>query len=352
MPGIRRILFIKPSSLGDIVHALPAFAALRARYPDADITWLVKKQWAPLLSRVEGLNRVWPVEGRFFHWLAQVPSLRAEQFDVTLDLQGLLRSALVARLCGAPVRVGFAAAREGSPAFYTRRVTVPSRDMHAVDRYLSMVRTLDVPTQPPQFPLRRSADDDAAIMRLLQEAGVPPAGRCIAMNPSARWVTKRWPPARFAAVADALQERGFGRIVLVGGRDDRSVGEEIKALMRSRAADLIGRVELQLLPTLFRSVSALISNDSGPVHIAAAVGTPVVAVFGPTDPARTGPYGTGHVVLTADVGCRPCFDRVCRQADQLTCLTSIIPADVVQAVERRLIREATPTSVLPVGGRA
>ena len=136
MPEYRQILVIKPSSLGDIVHAMPTLAALRQTFPQARLTWLVKRQWASLVERIDGVDRAWAVDPGLSGWLSQVPGLRKERFDVAVDLQGLFRSAAIGWLSGAPERIGFANGREGSPWWYSRLVSVPTPDMHAVDRYL------------------------------------------------------------------------------------------------------------------------------------------------------------------------------------------------------------------------
>jgi lipopolysaccharide heptosyltransferase I len=334
----RRILFIKPSSLGDIVHALPTLAALRQRFPEAHIAWLVKRQWAELLTRVEGLDRVWPVGPGMAGWLSQVPRLRAERFDLAVDLQGLFRSACMARLAGCPARAGFSNGREGSPLFYTQRVAVPAPEMHAVDRYLLVAEALGAARPAvPQFRFNISPADREQVAAVLGRAGVKAGVSWIAMNVSARWPTKRWPAESFASVADRLHQEGAGPVVLVGGPDDRADAQAVKALVKASVmADVTGLTPLGLLPALLQSASLLLTNDSGPMHVAAAVGTPVVALFGPTSPVRTGPYGKQHRVLTHPLPCSPCFSRHCTNAVERECLTGIAPSQVVEAVRSQL----------------
>lgn len=344
MAEYKRILFIKPSSMGDIVHALPVLAALRGRFPQAHITWLVKRQWAELVERAEGLDRVWAVGSGPMGWLSAVPRLRAERFDLAVDLQGLLRSALMAWLAGCPARIGFANGREGSPLFYTRRVAVPTPDMHAVDRYLLVAEALGAarPT-PPQFRLVRRPDDQRQVAGALARVGVSPGSPWIAMHVSARWPTKRWPAESFAAVADQLDRERAGPVVLIGGPEDQAAAQAVQSLARAASVhDLTGQIPLRLLPALLQSASVLVTNDSGPMHVAAAVGTPVVALFGPTSPVRTGPYGPSHRVLTHPVPCRPCFSRRCTHAIERACLTGIEPVQVVEAVRARLAVQAQP----------
>jgi heptosyltransferase I len=338
----RRMLFIKPSSLGDIVHALPTLAALRQQSPQAHIAWLVKRQWADLLERVEGIDRVWPVGPGLAGWLSEIPRLRAEKFDLAVDLQGLFRSAIMARLAGCPERIGFANGREGSPLFYTQRVAVPTPDMHAVDRYLLVADALGAARPAaPQFRFRISPADREQVASVLGRAGLRTGAPWIAMNVSARWPTKRWPVESFAVVADRLHQEGAGPVVLVGGPDDRADAQRVKTLVKtSSIIDVTGLTPLGLLPALLQSASVLLTNDSGPMHVAAAVGTPVVALFGPTSRIRTGPYGKNHCVLTHPLPCSPCFSRRCTNAIERECLTGIAPAQVVEAVRSRLAARA------------
>jgi lipopolysaccharide heptosyltransferase II len=341
--SLRRLLLIKPSSLGDIVHAMPTLTALRTRFPQAEVTWLVKRQWAPLVEVIRGVDRVCAVGQGVRGWLGQVPGLRAARFDLVVDLQGLFRSGAMAWLTGCDRRIGFANAREGGPLFYTQRIEVPTASMHAVDRYLLTAEALGaVRPAEPCFDFVDRREDRQALEDLLAGAGVTPASSWIAMNVSARWETKRWPPQHFAEAADRLSQAHGLPIVFIGGQAERPDAQAVISLMRRKAVDLTGQTPVGLLPGLLRQADVLVTNDSGPMHIAAAVGTPVVALFGPTDPLRTGPYGRGHLVLSHAVDCSPCFQRRCSRAVTLECLTGIRPEQVVHAVERQLDRSSRP----------
>ena len=346
-----RILIIKPSSLGDVVHALPTVAALRRRFPSARITWLVKREWAAALEGNPHLDEVLALDLSPKGWPAAWRAVRAGRFDTVLDLQGLLRSALLGWVSGAPVRIGFANGREGSPWFYTERVPVPSPSMHAVDRYLLTAKYLGADpgeVKPSDFPLPHDAQAEARIEVLLAATGVPAGDMLVAMNPSARWNTKRWPTESFAAVGDRLQQDRASRVVLIGGRDEGHVGKQVMRAMRTAPIDLMGQTTLKELIALLRRARLLITNDSGPMHLAAAVGTPVIALFGPTDPARTGPYGVGHTVLRSGVPCSPCFSRRCTNAIELECLTSIRPENVIGAAMRLLEQPLNVQNSLPL----
>ena len=337
--SVRRLLLIKPSSLGDIVHAMPTLAALRARFPHAEVTWLVKRQWAPLVEVIGGVDHVCAVGAGLTGWMGRISELRAARFDLVVDLQGLFRSGVMAWLSGSGRRIGFANAREGSPLFYTQRVEVPDGPMHAVDRYLLVPEALgaDRPAQP-RFEFVDRPRDREAVETILRRSGVPVSLPWIAINASARWETKRWPPQHFAAAADQLSREHACPIVFIGGAAERPETQAVTALMRTKAVDLTGQTPVGLLPCLLREAAVLITNDSGPMHIAAAVGTPVVALFGPTDPRKTGPYGEGHVVLSHAVECSPCFRRDCARAVRLECLLEVKPVQVVHAVQQQLTR--------------
>ncbi len=344
-PYVRRILLIKPSSLGDIVHALPTLAALKGRFPWAAVTWVVKRQWAPLVERAEGVDHVVALDGGLQGWLSQVPVIRAGRYDLVVDLQGLFRSGILAWLSGCPTRVGFANGREGSPLFYTQRISVPTTHMHAVDRYLLVAEALGAAlTTPPSFHFQERERDVRLVRELFLREGLPADQPWLAMNVSARWITKRWPIEYFARSADLLTREGLGPVVFIGGPSERRDSARVRSMMQVNSVDLTGQTDVGLLPILLRQAAALVTNDSGPMHIAAAVGTPTVALFGPTDPVRTGPYGAGHTVLTHDVPCRPCLKRRCHYTVPMACLTGVTPEQVVQAVRDRAKQHLAPSS--------
>ena len=343
MEDYRQILLIKPSSLGDIVHAMPTCAAIRRAYPKARLTWLVKRQWASLVERIDGVDRVWPVKSTLKGWLSQVPALRTEGFDLVVDLQGLFRSAAIGWLGGSPLLVGFENGREGSPWFYSKRVPVPHVEMHAVDRYLLVAKAVGAAESgTPEFRFRIPPTDYEEVDRLLSRSGVTPGMSWVAMNVSARWPTKRWPAASFAEVADRLLQEGYGAVVMIGGPDERAEVAAVSGMMKASAVDLAGATTVGLLPALLSRAALLITNDSGPMHVAAAMGIPVVALFGPTSAVRTGPYGVGHDVLTGKVPCSPCFSRPCHNTLPLECLRLVSPQQVLSAVRAQRTQRMVP----------
>src|SRR5438128_10058988 len=213
-----RILIIKPSSLGDIVHALPAAAALRRLYPAAALTWLVKPEWSEILEGNPGIDEIVILPTSARRWLQTVRLLRAKRFDLVVDLQGLLRSGLLAWLTGAPMRVGYAAAREGSWVFYTHRVPLPVAkapwrllDMHAVDRNLAVVASLGAEIGNPQVSIPSFPSDQLAVEAWLRAAGVQPGDQLVAIAPVDRRGVRGWALEGFVAPASA-----FGRMDVVG----------------------------------------------------------------------------------------------------------------------------------------
>jgi lipopolysaccharide heptosyltransferase I len=306
-----RILIIKPSSLGDVVHALPAVNLIRRRFPDARISWLIKDSLISLLKKCPVIDeRIKFRRDDYAKFPTLLWRLRRERFDVVIDLQGLFRSGLMAGATRAPRRIGLADAREGAQWFYNEIIPVPRA--HAVDRYLLAAKHLGCETAPIEFPL-----------------GIPtqmPTEGLIAVNPSARWKTKLWGDDKFAELVRQLPSK---RVVLTGSVADRLRCNFIAQDRRNVA----GGTDLYELAELYSRCSVVITNDSGPMHIAAAVGTPVVAIFGPTDPALTGPYGKQHVVLRSGIPCSPCMKDHCTHTPRMECMQKVTVEQVLAAVK-------------------
>lgn len=317
----KRLLLIKPSSLGDVCHGVASAWALKARWPGLHVTWLVNRAFEPLLQGVSCVDETLSFDRARFKGLlsvfrersalrAFVQSLRQGRFDVALDLQGLLRSGMFAWLSNAPIRLGFAQAREGSRMFYTHQVQTPPGPVHARDRYDALTAALGC-SRPPREDLDLSPLERERIRELLRREGLS-GTRLVAVCPGARWESKRWPPLQFARVLDALAGRGAGRPLIVGSPDMAEICRHVaSACTVARPLDLCGRTGLRELAALLDECELLLTCDSGPMHIAAAQGTPVVAVLGPTDPRRTGPYGQLEHVVRGECELMPCLKRHC-----------------------------------------
>jgi lipopolysaccharide heptosyltransferase I len=313
-PEPRRLLILKPSSLGDIVHALPTVNQIRLRYPNAHIAWLVNPEFRSLLINNPVIDQVIEFPRRQPLALpGLIRFLRHERFDTVLDLQGLLRSGLLARATGARRRIGLSDSREGARLFHNEIVSVPS--CHAVDRYLLAARHLDCPDGPVTFPMPLASPT--------RHEG------WIAINPSARWETKLWGDDRFA---ELIRRLPADRIVLTGSAADRARLDRLAPGCRN----LAGKTSLPELADLYAQCAVVVTNDTGPMHIAAAVGTPVVAIFGPTDPSLTGPYGPNHTILRAGLPCSPCLSRQCQHNPHMECMTAITVDQVLAALQKYL----------------
>ena len=340
----RRILLIKPSSLGDLVHALPVLHGLRCRYPEAEIDWLASTSCVPLVEGHPELTSVVRFDRRRFGRMLQSPGialefaaflrmLGARRYDLVVDLQGLFRSGVLAAATQARVRIGFAAAREAAWVFYTHRLRVPPQVTHAVDRNYLVSRMLGFADVPVTFDLAVTPAERQRARETLAAAGVGDADVFAAILPGARWDTKRWAADRFSVVVDGLQQGHGLRSVLLAGPDEAEVCARVAGRCRSAPADLAGQTGVRELIAVLEQAAVVICHDSAPMHLAAALGRPVVSILGPTNPDRTGAYGANARVLQADFPCVPCYLRrlsQCRYSHR--CMTAIEPSLVLAAV--------------------
>ena len=359
LDGARKILLIKPSALGDVVQTLPIAATLHRRYPNIPLHWLVEAESADIVRGTPAVAEI--VVSARKRWLrqlkcpGQIPTtlaemrhfaldLRRRRYDVVLDLQGLFKSALYVIATGAAVRVGFAEGRECSPWVLTHRVVAPPQPVHAVDRYLALAAAVDATEPVREHELVVSGEDMAAVRSHLAASHVPLGSPRVVFHPGTRWRSKLWEVSRWRELAAALLADGLG-VILTGSGEDGKMAEAICAGMDPRLLSLVGRLSLNRLVAVLKSVDLLVTVDSGPMHIAAAVGTPVVALFGPTDPIRTGPRGPGRIIRR-ELSCSPCLQRRCRIADTYRCMRDLSVAEVRGAV-RDLLGSRIPASLTP-----
>ncbi len=367
------ILIVKLSAIGDVIHTLPALAALRRLYPAADITWVVEEAAADLLRDHPALDRV--LVSRRKSWLGEVRrgriaaplaemraflrALRCRPYDLVIDFHGLLKSAVVVALSGGRRRLGYDSLQEMSGLFYTEKIP---EDMakHAVDRYLDFIRPLareaharyDSLIAAPSFAIAIGRAHQRRVDALLAEhapllataggreengrtagaaGGEPPAIRFVAVNPVAFWETKLWEEEKFAGLCDRIRRETGLPVILTGGAAGPL--DRIRARMKTEAVNLGGRTTLRELACLYERAALVVTTDSGPMHLAAAMGTPLVALFGPTDPVRTGPYGKGHRVIRRSLACMPCFRKRC---ETTACMREISVEEVLTAVKEQL----------------
>ncbi len=301
-----RLLIVRLGSLGDILHTLPAVASLRAAFPDARIDWVIEERWKDLLefnpdvsSTIIVSTHAWRAaldqRGTWREVRAAVGGLRDAHYDAALDFQGLLKSALLARLSGAPRRIGFDSSALKEPAaamFYTELVR-PPEGVHVVEMNLALARAAGAANAVLQFPLPTRPEDEAYIDEQLRAHHLQDF---FILSPGGGWGAKRWPLDRYALLHNTLaRERGW-RSFLNAGPGEEPLVQEFMAQARV-VRPVHFPLTLRQLVALVRRARLLVTGDTGPLHVAAAVGTPLVALFGPTDPVRNGPYGGRSVVL-------------------------------------------------------
>jgi len=325
-----KILLVRLGALGDIVHAIPAAAALRNAFPHARLDWLVDAKHQPIVDLVTVVDRAIPLERSTpAGWTAVVRTLRQTSYDVAIDLQGLLKSAVLARGSGAARVVGFSIwhlREKTARPFYSD--AHDAEGGHVIAKNLRLLRAVDVEDDAIRFPIAPAPS--AALDELRGRLG----GRPFALiNPGAAWPNKRWPPDRFGELAAFVRETcGLEPVVLWGPGEEDLAGQVIAG--SSGAAIQAPRTGIVDLVALARASALLVSGDTGPLHIATAVGTPTVTLFGPTDPARNGPFTPDDAVVSRYDVCACRYDRTCHEAQW--CLADVPVAEVCAAVQRRL----------------
>lgn len=335
----RRVLIVKPSSMGDIIHAFPVASAIKKKWPDATVDWVAADGFTELVRLSPSVDNVIPFFRKDWgeNWwkpstIASVYEFLREgiggrTYDAVLDLHGLFRSGLITAFANSSRKIGFSDARELAGVFYNIKARART-DVHAVDRLMSILPELGVTVDgPPRFDL--SIPGDAREWA----AKITPESPFVAVNPNARWKTKRWPLANFAALSKEIYRRSGLLTVIIGGAEDKERGEELARLIGPTATNLTGSGGFARLSAVLERASLLITNDSGPMHLSTAIGAPVLALYGPTNPAIVGPYGQGHVTLKAQMDCSPCRNKnTCPR--NMDCMAAITVDDAVSGWER------------------
>jgi heptosyltransferase I len=348
-----KILIVKMSAIGDVIHTLPALTALRRHYPGAQIDWVIEQTAVEAVRGHKALDRllIWQRKSSIKQFLSGnryavveeirrlARELRTTRYDLVIDFHALLKSSLWVLLARANRKAGFGRGMEhseGSHIFLNERVPAISMDVHALDRGLALLNALGVATGQVVYDFPILEENGTEARRALEAAGMKPEDRLLAIHPMTLWPTKLWDNRRFGQLADRLIEKGF-RVAFTGGAADVPVIDQICGGMRHCAIRLDGCTSLKTLAAVYRLALVVISTDTGPMHIAAAVGTPVVALFGPTAPWRTGPYGKEHTVLRVGLDCSPCFRKHCltTRYEPMACMRRITVDHVVDAALRK-----------------
>jgi lipopolysaccharide heptosyltransferase I len=327
-----RFLLVRLGSLGDVIHGIPAAAALRIRYPSARIDWLVDPSYTSVLQLVEGLNEAIAINprGNAGTLVRTIRQLRRRKYDAVVDFQGLLKSAVLSRAAGARRVIGLPREHLREPlarVFYSETPD-PGRDPHVIRKNLALMRTLGVEDPRVSFPLKlpRTVTGDTVA------AGFGPDGYAV-INPGAAWPNKRWPAERFGALAVQIRERIGVRSLVLWGPGEEDIASLVVGASRG-AADLAPRTNIIDLFAIARRAKLFVSADTGPLHIAAAVGTPVVALFGPTFAERNGPWAQSDITISRAPRCFCHYERKCRLLQP--CIEDIGVDEVVSAAEYRV----------------
>ncbi|SDF68596.1 glycosyltransferase family 9 protein [Sporolituus thermophilus] len=343
----KHVVLIRLSSIGDVLHCTPVARALKKAYPDCHLTWVVGEGPADVLVANPYIDElyVWPRErwersfraGNFREarrlWRHLAEDLGCRPFDVALDVHGLFLSGLVARATGAPRRIGLGGAREFNWLFMTEQAPKSADDVHVIQQYLSILRPLGIRAADYNMTLGLTGEAVAFADRFLATHGVGPDEVLVAINPVTTWPAKNWPPAGFAAVAAALA--ADCRILLTGGPRDKEITAYIAKQSGAACIDAAGGTTLLELAALLARCRVVLTGDTGPLHMAVALGVPTVSIFGPTDPRKYGPLPPGHIILQGEAGCAPCHKKACRHQD-VRCLRSVTPEAAIAAVRQQL----------------
>lgn len=342
------ILVVKLSAIGDVIHTLPAVCAIKRRFPHAAITWLVETDAVPLLEGHPALDRVLVCKRKEWlkgmgtdnpDYLVQqirnfVKCLRDTFYDYVIDFQGLLKSGIWVFLARGKVKLGFGRGMEHAEEswiFLNTRIPAVSMEIHALDRYMLLAKAVGAFTDIVEYRISLTDRDHMQANALV--SGFRGKGPLIAINPVAKWETKMWTVEGFVRVIERITDTLDARILLTGSPADRAYTQKIlcrlKENTKTRVRDIAGKTSLRELAALYRKTEILVSTDTGPMHLGAAMGTPVVAIFGPTAANRTGPCGKAHRVVKADMECAPCFMRKCSTR---VCMERITPEMVFNTV--------------------
>ena len=304
---MERILIVKLGAVGDVIHSLPILETLRDVYPNATIGWVVEEASRAILEGNPALDQLIILErkrlhgfsgvGYFRRWLR---SLKEKRYDTVIDPHNLFKTGWIGWASGASVRIGFRKFREANFIFTNRRVRPRAGCRHAVDKYLSLLEPLGITEQRwiRRFPLYWDSKDEERIDEFWKAQAIRSTDRIVAINPSAGWPSKRWPSKRYARVADHLVLKFGARVLILWGPGEKPLAEEVAGGMAEKSV-LACESNLKSLMVLLNRCRLLISGDTGPLHMAAALGVPTVALFGPSDPHRNGPYGEGHSMVAS-----------------------------------------------------
>jgi lipopolysaccharide heptosyltransferase I len=326
----KRFLVLRMSALGDIIHTLPAVHALRESFPTAQIDWLVDEKWASVLAGNRDISNVIAMNrGSWRSVIGSIATLRRTRYDMAIDFQSLYRSAIIGWLSGASERIGFDAhySRERGAAFFYTRHVQPKR-AHKIEHNLELVESIGARAEKIVFPLADDVEAAEEVKRILCGNGVH---EYFVLSPGGGWVSKCWPAERYGELARAVAERYGWTSVVSFGPGEEGLAETVRRSAGS-PEPFVQRFNLKQLVPLLRRAKFVVAGDTGPLHLASALGTPVFGLYGPTDPARNGPFSAGGIVVRK-AGYETTYKR---GKDISESMLAISVEDILQAVERRM----------------
>lgn len=339
------ILIVKLSAIGDVVHTIPSLSALRKLYPAAHITWVIEEAASDLIEDHPYLDRV--IVSRRKRWIRDlkkghtgktikdirsfVKAVRERPYDLVIDFHGLLKSAVIVLLSSGKRKLGYNSMQEMNGLFLNEKIPEDMRK-HAVLRYLDFPRYLGAEIGEPEFLLPIRQENREKMEELLKTNHIDRKDAFVVVNPIAFWETKLWEEEKFARLCDLITEKLKVKVIFTGSKFEEI--RRLQSLMTLPSINLGGRTTLRDLAYLYRLAALLVTTDSGPMHLAAAMGTPVIALFGPTDPSRTGPFGQGHTVMRKELPCSPCFLKKCATK---RCMREITVEDVFHEVKGKFL---------------
>ncbi len=340
-----KIIIIKLSAIGDVVHALPAVNIIKDKIPSAEVSWIVDKKASNVLEDHPSIDNlivlplsIWKENIKsnkvetFNEIINFFQNIRSFKYHYAIDLQGLFKSGLVTFLSGARYRIGYNDAREGSTLFYNKKFSPPPEGTPVVERYIQLIeKSLGIKSNKVEFNLSFSQFEKEKIDVLLIEYGIENNRRIVVINPITSWLSKNWPLNLYSLLCDRLIDEYDCQVLLTGSAANTDEIDLIIEGMKNRAFNLCGRINLRELAELYKRADVFVGGDTGPMHIASAVDCPVVTIMGPTNPVRNGPYGVKSIILQKEIDCINCWKRKC-PLDHHNCMKQITVNEVFNAI--------------------
>ena len=344
--NFQKILIVKLGSIGDVVHTLPSLNALKNAFPKAKISWVVEEKSKDILLGNKNIHKLYTIDTKCWRRDIRNPklfipvikemqnffkTLRDEQFDLALDFQGLIKSGIITFFSGAKFSIGFdkRSCREPMNSLFTKvKVTPGNRDAHMVDKNLSLLKKLGIRVNGKESKLIYPDSETHKLAdEIFSKYHIDRKKFTVGIYPGGGWVTKMWECHKFALLCNLIKENFNSQLLLISGKDEELLVTEINLMMKIKAIEIKGTTLKELIAVLSR-MDLFIGGDTGPLHIASAMGVPTVAIFGPSDPLINGPYGDRHRIIQKDIHCKNCYKRTC---DSIKCMKEIEVEEVFEA---------------------